>query len=84
MKQTGVIVTLDEMGRILIPKPIRRMYDMQIGDKFELFDDKDNLVMKKYMQGCTFCGSYNDVIDYKDKAVCKECAKELLNLSEEV
>ena len=83
MKPTGAIVSIDEMGRILIPKPIRKMYDMQFGDKFEIFAEKDSLVMKKYMQGCTFCGSYDDVIEYKDKNICVNCAKELFSLAEQ-
>ena len=49
MKETGVVRHLDELGRIVIPKEIRRNLRMNEGDLLEIFvDDKESVVLKKH------------------------------------
>ena len=49
MKATGIIRRIDDLGRVVIPKEIRRKMRIREGDPLELFlDSSDGLVLKKY------------------------------------
>ena len=51
MKATGVVRRLDDLGRIVIPKEIRRNLKLKEGDALEIFISKDNeLVFKPYFE----------------------------------
>lgn len=48
MKATGIVRRIDELGRVVIPKEIRRTLRIKEGDPLEIFTDKDELMLKKY------------------------------------
>ena len=48
MKATGIVRRIDDLGRVVIPKEIRRNLHLKEGDPLELFIDKDNVVFRKY------------------------------------
>lgn len=49
MKATGMVRRIDELGRIVIPKEIRRTYKIREGTPLEIFSgDNGELVLKKY------------------------------------
>ena len=48
MKTTGVIRRIDELGRIVIPKEIRKNLRIKNGDSLEIFLESDNIILKKY------------------------------------
>lgn len=49
MKATGIIRRIDDLGRVVIPKEIRRTLRIREGDPFEIFtDDTGSVIFKKY------------------------------------
>lgn len=48
MKATGVVRRIDDLGRIVIPKEIRRNFRINEGDSLEIFVDNNGIVLKKY------------------------------------
>ena len=49
MKATGVVRRIDELGRIVIPKEIRKTLRIREGESLEIFlDNQENIVLKKY------------------------------------
>lgn len=49
IKATGIVRRIDDLGRIVIPKEIRRAMRVYEGDPLEIFFDTDhNIVLKKY------------------------------------
>ena len=49
MKATGIVRRIDELGRIVVPKEIRRTLRIREGDPLEIFTDKDGeIILKKY------------------------------------
>ena len=48
MKATGVVRRIDDLGRIVIPKEIRRNLRIRDGESLEIFVDGNNVVLKKY------------------------------------
>ena len=49
MKATGIVRRIDDLGRIVVPKEIRRTLRIREGDPLEIFTDRDGeIVLKKY------------------------------------
>ena len=49
MKATGIVRRIDDLGRIVIPKEIRRTMRIREGDPLEIFTDRDGeVIFKKY------------------------------------
>ncbi len=48
MKATGIVRRIDELGRVVIPKEIRRTLRIKEGDPLEIFTERDELMLKKY------------------------------------
>lgn len=50
MKSTGVVRRVDELGRIVIPKEIRRTMRIRDGESLEIFVDNEGISLKKISQ----------------------------------
>ena len=50
MKSTGITRKIDELGRIVIPKEIRRNLSIRDGESLEIFTDEDSIILKKHSQ----------------------------------
>lgn len=48
MKTTGVVRRIDDLGRIVVPKEIRRSLRIRDGESLEIFVDRDMIALKKY------------------------------------
>ena len=48
MKTTGVVRRIDGLGRIVVPKEIRRTLRIRDGEPLEIFVDKDFIALKEY------------------------------------
>lgn len=49
MKATGIVRRIDELGRVVIPKEIRRTMRIREGDPLEIFTDREGeVIFKKY------------------------------------
>jgi len=45
---TGIVRRIDDLGRIVIPKEIRRLFKIREGDPLEIFVTDDGIVFKKF------------------------------------
>ncbi len=72
MKATGVVRRIDELGRVVIPKEIRRTMRIREGDPLEIYTDREGAVIfKKYSpigELATFAGEYAETL-YKTCAL---------------
>lgn len=48
MKETGMIRRMDDLGRIVIPKEVRRLLNLSEGDALEIFLHEQGVFYKKY------------------------------------
>ena len=49
MKATGIVRRIDDLGRVVIPKEIRRTLRLREGDPLEIFTDREGgVILKKY------------------------------------
>ena len=48
MKTTGVVRKIDDLGRIVIPKEIRRTLKIREGESLEIFVEDETITLRKY------------------------------------
>jgi len=77
MKSTGIVRRIDELGRIVLPAEMRRIFNINEKDAVEIFTKDDMIVLKKYDAVCIFCGSSTDLKSFKEKNVCPKCLKDI-------
>lgn len=79
MRATGYVRKLDSLGRIVLPKSLRKELNIKEGDDIEMYvDDDGNVVLDKYVPRCVFCDvAKEDVINFKGKIVCRDCLKDM-------
>ena len=78
MKATGCVQSVDQNGRLVIPKKLRATLDIEVNDIVEFYvNDKKEIVLKKHVSTCVFCGSTENVVDFKNKKICLQCATQL-------
>jgi len=73
IKSTGIVRKIDDLGRIVIPKEIRKTKGLKKKDSMEIFVEGDKLIFQKYESGCMFCGELSDTFEYKERIICKDC-----------
>ena len=66
MKATGIVSRIDDLGRVVIPKEIRRTLRLREGTPLEIFTDREGeIILKKYspmMELNAFAGQYADAM----------------------
>lgn len=82
MKTTGIVRNLDELGRVVIPKEIRKKLNIEQKDPIEIYLDGNSIILKKFESGCIFCNSSKDLSLYREKLICKKCLQNIADLSE--
>lgn len=48
MKATGIIRRIDELGRVVIPKEIRKRFGIKEGDAFEIYSTESGVIFVPY------------------------------------
>lgn len=87
MKATGIIRRIDDLGRIVIPKEIRRNMNIREGDPMEIYLDGDNrVVFEKYNSGLLpFIHNLADrVEDNEYDTLSPESVKEIKGLLDKI
>ena len=77
MRNTGVRKTIDDLGRIVLPKEIRKSLGLGIRSAVDLYVDGEKLIITKTKNECIFCNSRDNLVEYKGKSVCEKCIEEL-------
>ncbi|MFW5895672.1 MAG: AbrB/MazE/SpoVT family DNA-binding domain-containing protein [archaeon] len=78
MKAVGIVRRIDDLGRVVIPKELRRTMEMGKGCPVEIFvEDDGKVILKKFESGCIFCNETEKIVNYKGKNICKKCIKEM-------
>jgi len=53
MKSTGITRRVDHLGRVVVPKEIRREFGIEKKDSVEIFVEGDKIIFRKYQPGFT-------------------------------
>ena len=71
MKSTGIVRRIDDLGRLVLPKEIRRTMRIREGDPLEIYTNNGEVIFKKYSpigELSTFAGEYAETL-YKTCAL---------------
>lgn len=77
MKSTGIVRKLDDLGRIVVPMELRRVFGITPDDEIEIFVDEDRIILQKVEPKCVFCRTEDDLIEYKGKQICRPCLENI-------
>ena len=87
MKATGIVRRIDELGRVVIPKEIRRTLripaelrrTLSIAEKdpLEIYVDGGSIILQKHEERCFFCGGSEDLRTVLGKNICGSCLSRL-------
>ena len=81
---SGIVRTVDNMGRVVIPKEIRAQLGIENNvDSLEIFLDGDKIILKKFRPTCFFCNQLSETVEYNGYLVCKNCIEKLNAMKEE-
>jgi AbrB family transcriptional regulator, transcriptional pleiotropic regulator of transition state genes len=84
MKPAGVVRKVDQLGRIVLPKSLRKRYLMNEGDPVEILVQGDHIILERYRPKCVFCGNMDQVSDFKERHICGACLEEMNELKAKV
>lgn len=73
MRATGIVRKVDQLGRVSIPKEIRKSLQIENKDPVEIFTDGEYIIFQKYNPGCFICGEVETTRIFKKKLLCQKC-----------
>lgn len=76
MKDTGIARRLDELGRIVLPKELRKELKLAERDSLQIFTEAGTIVLKPHRTACFICGEQEDSLlaEVSGCAICAQCA----------
>ena len=77
MKATGIVRSVDQLGRVVIPKELRTRLNMNETDPVEIFVEDNRVILQRFSPGCIFCGNYYNLTEVNNKNICDKCKDEL-------
>ena len=80
MKDTGIVRSIDELGRIVVPKEMRKKMDIKCDDPVEIFVEDDKIILRKFVPNCIFCGKSDMIEEFSGKKICRACLDEIKKL----
>jgi transcriptional pleiotropic regulator of transition state genes len=84
MKATGIVRRIDDLGRVVIPKEMRRSTGIKDGDPMEIWVDGENIVFRRYRPGCMLCGETTGTVEIDGVRLCAKCARKIVERVEEL
>ena len=78
MKATGIIRRVDDLGRVVIPKEIRKRMGIVDGEPMEIYLEDDAIVYKKYNANISVADEINRLRDHIENEIDCICQDELL------
>lgn len=69
MKETGIVRRVDDLGRVVIPKEIRRNLGIREGDPLEVFLHEDCVCLRKYSTDKLekVYDAFRDLVDFAEE-----------------
>ena len=74
---------IDRLGRVVVPKELRRALGLEEGVAVEFVQREDELFLRKKNKTCVFCKKEEDLIRFHESALCRGCLAELKNVKKE-
>ncbi len=73
MKNEGVVRAIDNLGRVVIPKEMRKRCRIEVGDPVEFRTEGGQIIISRAAHICVFCGSDKATERLLGQSVCSAC-----------
>ena len=78
MKSTGIVRKIDQFGRIVLPKELRKVKGIEENKTvMEIFTEEEQIILRKYEPACIFCRETKGVVEFRGKLICKDCLEDI-------
>jgi len=64
---------LDDLGRLVIPKEMRRTLDIIEGDNLAITLSGNSVMVRKFATACDFCNNDEEVVRTNRVFLCRDC-----------
>ena len=84
---TGIIRSVDSIGRLVIPIELRREIGINTGEPVHMFVEDGRVIVEKYKKKCFICGkSGSSYTRVHDNRICEACKMKIneLDFTEEL
>ena len=71
---------VDDLGRIVLPAELRKLYGISEGDRLEIFVDDGRIVLSKIEDTCALCGGRDHLVNVAERQVCGTCRQQISSL----
>ena len=68
---------VDDVGRIVLPSELRNTLDIKRENGINLYLEGTRIILEKANLCCISCRQRNDLTEYMNHMICKECMKNL-------
>lgn len=75
--KTSFVRKVDDLGRVVIPKELRKTLGIDIGTPMAISMEGKRIVMSQYKYSCVFCGDDTDLQEFRGRMVCAKCREKL-------
>ena len=73
MKDTGIVRSVDELGRVVIPSELRKRFHINIKDELEFFTEGNRIILQKGSPSCIFCNTQSNIALFGEQLICEDC-----------
>lgn len=80
MKSTGIVRPVDQFGRVVLPKELRKNLGIEDGAFMEIFVDGSKIVLRKYQPGSFTADEFQEALNL----VCQDTGKDPVKYLEKV
>jgi len=77
MKATGIVRRVDDLGRIVIPKEIRKAFAIDAKEGVEIYVSGQSIILRKYQHTCALCDSEDNLSTFGSKLLCQDCINQI-------
>ena len=68
---------MDKLGRVVIPKELRKELNLCPENTVLFSAEKDQIILAKKEEYCCFCGDKCDLIEFEKHFICKKCLRRI-------
>jgi AbrB family transcriptional regulator, transcriptional pleiotropic regulator of transition state genes len=83
IKATGIVRKVDDLGRMVIPKELRDVFNIDVGSPLEIWLDGEDIILRPYVPGCMFCDEKKELLEFKSRKICQGCLDEMIECAME-
>jgi transcriptional pleiotropic regulator of transition state genes len=71
---------IDELGRVVLPSEIRKVFAIHEGDELDISVEGERVILEKRQDLCLFCGAESPSVVFKGRRVCESCVGEMASV----